>query len=137
MRCSGEITKDDLPPRLTTTVARSNYYHSEIRNIIQSKNDIETLWPWKSVDDMKIVGFDGARPGLCDRGGLRTSPRIWTTGGKDKDTVTGGSCVEGVGMINPALDLVSTLPHDPVPGPRVDSSEPPFYNLADKQKAMY
>ncbi|KAF8936292.1 hypothetical protein BGZ47_009576 [Haplosporangium gracile] len=45
--------------------------------------------------------------------------------GKGKEKVTG------------APDLVSTPVHDPVTDPPSDSSKPPFYNLAVKQKAVY
>jgi hypothetical protein len=129
------LPEDDVPPRLTTTVAGSNYYLSEIRYVIKSKDDIEKLWPGKSVNHMKIVGFDGGQ--ACVIGGFAYLPEDLDDRDKDKDTVSGGSCMEGVDMIDPAPDLVSTLPHDLVTGPRVDSSEPPFYNLAVKQKAMY
>jgi hypothetical protein len=37
------LLEDDLPPRLSTTVARPNYYLSEIHKVIQSKGDIEKL----------------------------------------------------------------------------------------------
>jgi hypothetical protein len=129
------LPEEDLPSRLTTTVAGSNYYLSEIRNVIQSKDDIEKLWPGKSVDDMKIVGFDGGQ--ACVIGGFAYLPKDLDDKGKDKDTVSGGSCMEDVDMIDPAPDLVSTLPHELVTGLRADSSEPPFYNLAVKQKAVY
>ncbi|KAK5828979.1 hypothetical protein F5H01DRAFT_12584 [Linnemannia elongata] len=106
------LPEDDLPPRLTTTVAGSDYYLSEIRNVIQSKEDIAKLWPGKNVDDMKIVTLDGGQ--VCVVGGFAYLP-------KDLDVP----------------DLVSTPVHDPVTDPRGDSSQPPFYNLAVKQKAIY
>ncbi|OAQ25055.1 hypothetical protein K457DRAFT_23626 [Linnemannia elongata AG-77] len=37
----------------------------------------------------------------------------------------------------PVPDLVSTPVHDPVTDPCGDSSQPPFYNMAVKQKAIY
>ncbi|KAF9545850.1 hypothetical protein EC957_010478, partial [Mortierella hygrophila] len=37
------LPEDDLPPRLTTTVAGSDYYLPEIRNVIQTKEDIDKL----------------------------------------------------------------------------------------------
>jgi hypothetical protein len=70
-------------------------------------------------------------------GGIAYLPKDLDDKSKDKETVSGGSCMEGVDMIDPAPDLVLTLPRDPVTSPRVDSSESPFYNLAVEQKETY
>ncbi|KAF9284831.1 hypothetical protein BGZ88_009765 [Linnemannia elongata] len=141
------LPEDDLPPRLTTTVAGSDGYLTEIRNVITSKDDIDKLWPGKNVDDMKIMTLDGGQ--ACVVGGFAYLPKDLNDEGKGKDKATGGSCMEGIAMTcqettaelmtdpSPAPDLVSTTVHDPVTDPRGDSSKPPFYNLAVKQKAVY
>ncbi|KAI1297002.1 hypothetical protein EDD11_007315 [Mortierella claussenii] len=132
---------------LTTTVAGSDYHLSEIRDVVKSKGDIDKLWLGKNVDDMKIVTLD--RRQVCVVGGFAHMPKDLNEEGKGKEIAIGGLCVEGVVMScqeataelmtdpSPAPDLVSTPVHDPVTDPRGDSSKPPFYNLAVKQKAFY
>ncbi|KAG0037527.1 hypothetical protein BGZ89_008226, partial [Linnemannia elongata] len=86
------LPEDDLPPRLTTTVAGSDYYLSEIRNVIQSKEDIAKLWPGKNVDDMKIVTLDGGQ--VCVVGGFAYLPKDLDDECKGKEKATGGLCME-------------------------------------------
>ncbi|KAF9110698.1 hypothetical protein BGW39_004613, partial [Mortierella sp. 14UC] len=117
------LPEDDLPSRLTTTVAGSDYYLSEIRNLIQSKEDIEKLWPGKNVDDMKIVTLDGGQ--VCVVGGFAHLPKDLDDERKGKEKATEGSCMEGAVVSCqeaaaelmtdpfPAPDLVSTSVHDP------------------------
>ncbi|KAF9536710.1 hypothetical protein EC957_009925, partial [Mortierella hygrophila] len=141
------LPEDDLPPRLTTSVAGSDYYLTEIRNVIQAKEDIDKLWPGKNLADMKIVTLDGGQ--ACVVGAFAHLPKGLNEEGKGKEKATGGPCMESVVVScqeptaelmtdpSPAPDLVSTPVHDPVTDPRGDSSKPPFYNLAVKQKAVY
>ena len=55
------LPQEDLPNRLTSTVAGTEYYLSEIRNVIKSKDDIERLWPGKDIQRMKILCLDGGQ----------------------------------------------------------------------------
>ncbi|KAI8361542.1 hypothetical protein B0O80DRAFT_422551 [Mortierella sp. GBAus27b] len=51
------LTPDKLPPRLTSTVAGTSDYLTEIRNIIKSTEDIKRLWNCHP-NDVKTVGLD-------------------------------------------------------------------------------
>ncbi|KAF9903765.1 hypothetical protein EC991_003368, partial [Linnemannia zychae] len=55
------LPQEDLPNRLTSTVAGTDYYLTEIRNAIKTKEDIEKLWPGKDVKRMKILCLDGGQ----------------------------------------------------------------------------
>ncbi|KAG9061132.1 hypothetical protein KI688_007762 [Linnemannia hyalina] len=88
------LPEDDLPPRLTTTVAGSDYYLPEIRNVITCKDNIDKLWPGKNIDDMKIVTLDGGQ--ACVVGGFAHLPKDLKEEGKGKEKATGGSCMEGI-----------------------------------------
>ncbi|OAQ27379.1 hypothetical protein K457DRAFT_33831 [Linnemannia elongata AG-77] len=96
---------------------------------------------------MKIVTLDGGQ--VCVVGGFAYLPKDLDDECKGKEKATGGLCMEGNVlscqeaadelMTNPlpVPDLFLTPVHDPITDPRGDSSQPPFYNLAVKQKAIY
>ncbi|KAF9926387.1 hypothetical protein FBU30_004019 [Linnemannia zychae] len=58
------LPDNDLSLRLTITVAGSDYYHSEICNVIRNKDYINKLWTQKSADNMKMVALDGGQVGV-------------------------------------------------------------------------
>ncbi|KAF9969701.1 hypothetical protein BGZ75_002690, partial [Mortierella antarctica] len=47
-----------LPERVTSTVGGVDYYLSEVRNIIRTKEDVARLWPMTRPEDIKVVGMD-------------------------------------------------------------------------------
>ncbi|OAQ22581.1 hypothetical protein K457DRAFT_25963, partial [Linnemannia elongata AG-77] len=55
------LAEEDMPSRTTTTVAGTNSFLQEIRNVIRSEQDIRELWPGKDVDRMKILTLDGGQ----------------------------------------------------------------------------
>ncbi|KAF9301594.1 hypothetical protein BG003_002726, partial [Podila horticola] len=38
------LPPERLPPRLTSTLGGTDYYLTEIRNVVASKDDVATLW---------------------------------------------------------------------------------------------
>lgn len=55
------LPEDRLPPRITSTVGGTDYYLQEIRHVIQTKEDIEWLWPKVNPRDIKILTLDAGQ----------------------------------------------------------------------------
>lgn len=53
-----QLPETKLPPWLTLTVGGIDYYLTEIRNIIKTKEDVSRLWPHCNPIDIQILGFD-------------------------------------------------------------------------------
>ncbi|KAF9342320.1 hypothetical protein BGX34_008353, partial [Mortierella sp. NVP85] len=47
----------NLPPRISTTVAGVDYFLTEVRNVLTSPQDVQTLWPCEPKM-IKILGID-------------------------------------------------------------------------------
>ncbi|KAI8606022.1 hypothetical protein EDD21DRAFT_79589 [Dissophora ornata] len=146
------LAEEDMPPRLTTTVAGVDYFLPEIRNVIRSEQDIKELWPGKDVDRMKILTLDGGQ--ACVVGAFAHLPNGLAETGNGKEKAEGGSCMDGIittnqestGVANqgsvtldpvPPSTSTSTSAQAPVMDPLVTPSRPAYYNLAVKQKAVY
>ncbi|KAF9343629.1 hypothetical protein BGX26_005436, partial [Mortierella sp. AD094] len=53
------LPEEKLPARITSTVGGIDYYLSEIRNIIKTKDDVARLWPGcDRPEDIQILGLD-------------------------------------------------------------------------------
>ncbi|KAG9067690.1 hypothetical protein KI688_011277 [Linnemannia hyalina] len=74
------LAEEDIPSRITTTVAGVNGFLQEIRNVIKSEQDIKELWPGKNVDRMEILTLDGGQ--ACVVGAFAHLPN--GLGGKEK-----------------------------------------------------
>lgn len=82
----------DYPlPRLTTTIAGSDYYLPEIRDVIKTKAEIDKLLPRKNLDDMKVITLDGRQ--VCVVGGFAYLPKDLNEEGRGKEKATEGSCM--------------------------------------------
>lgn len=46
-----------LPPRLTSTLGGTDYYLSEVRNVVRTEQDVVDLWDC-APEDIKILGLD-------------------------------------------------------------------------------
>ncbi|KAF9114686.1 hypothetical protein BGW39_003286, partial [Mortierella sp. 14UC] len=112
------LPQEDLPDRLTSTVAGTEYYLTEIRNVIRTKDNVERLWPGKDIR------------------------------GKNKDNAGGGEWKKGIVLTSQeaAVDLsdpsqvskhISNPASPQTTAQTVEASAPAFYNLAVKQKAVY
>ncbi|KAF9367554.1 hypothetical protein CPB97_005585, partial [Podila verticillata] len=53
--------EDRLPPRMMSTVGGTDYYLQEIRHIVETKEDIEQLWPEVDPHDIKILTLDAGQ----------------------------------------------------------------------------
>ncbi|KAF9109510.1 hypothetical protein BGX30_008380, partial [Mortierella sp. GBA39] len=142
------LAEEDMPSRITTTVAGVNGFLQEIRNVIKSEQDIKELWPGKDVDRMKILTLDGGQ--ACVVGAFAHLPN--GLGGKEK--AEEGSSMDGIITTNqestslasqgsasvdpvPASASTFTSAQPPVTDSLVTISRPAYYNLAVKQKAVY
>ncbi|KAG0249289.1 hypothetical protein BGZ95_007595, partial [Linnemannia exigua] len=92
------LPQEDLPDRMSSTVAGTEYYLTEIRNVIRTNEDVERLWPGKDIQRMRILTLDGGQ--ACVVGafahllmGLSSRNR---DNSKDKDNAGGGKGMEGV-----------------------------------------
>ncbi|KAG0288492.1 hypothetical protein BGZ98_004250, partial [Dissophora globulifera] len=79
------LPQEDLPDRLTSTVAGTEYYLTEIGNVIKAKEDIEMLWPGKDIQRMKILTLDGGQ--ACVFGAFAHLPMGLGSRDKGKDKV--------------------------------------------------
>ncbi|KAG0272087.1 hypothetical protein BGZ96_005467, partial [Linnemannia gamsii] len=52
---------DRLPPTLTSTVGGTNYYLTEIRNIITCKEDLHKYWPGIPIERIKTLTLDAGQ----------------------------------------------------------------------------
>jgi len=55
------LPADRLPPRIMSTVGGVNYYLQEIRNVIQTEEDVRRLWPNAKADEIKILTLDAGQ----------------------------------------------------------------------------
>ncbi|KAK3822858.1 MAG: hypothetical protein J3Q66DRAFT_437301 [Benniella sp.] len=127
------LPENQLPPRITSTVAGVDYYLTEIRNVVKSYQDVADLWDC-DPRDIKVLGLDlgqafvvGASAILPDQVHEDLSPEINAT---DKDTV-----MQDVGI--DSSQGAGTDPPDPNTPPSANKTQQVFYNLAVSQKAVY
>ncbi|KAF9966593.1 hypothetical protein BGZ70_001851 [Mortierella alpina] len=74
------LDENKLPPRISTTVGGTDYYMTEIRNVIRSAEDVTRLWNCKP-EEVKVLGIDLGKAfvvGAC---------ALVPTGDPDKDEV--------------------------------------------------
>ncbi|KAF9079913.1 hypothetical protein BGX29_005847, partial [Mortierella sp. GBA35] len=109
-----------LPPRLTTTVGGTDYYLSEIRNIVKSKQDVDNLRNC-TADRIDILCLDLGQAFVVGACAFLSS--------SDQHKVNPESGYNDVAMES-SLSLVE--------GGSI-TKEPPikFHNLAVNQKAVY
>ncbi|KAF9290374.1 hypothetical protein BGZ88_007373, partial [Linnemannia elongata] len=101
------LPEEDLPPRLTSTVAGGDYFLQEIRNVIRTEEDIARLWPGKNVDNMKILTLDAGQ--ACPIGAYAYLPNGLIETDKGKEKANQGAAMEGVITTNlePSVDATS------------------------------
>ncbi|KAF9401047.1 hypothetical protein BGZ76_007618, partial [Entomortierella beljakovae] len=112
------IPEEKLPSPIVSTVGGTDYYLTEIRNLVKTKDDVKALWNCPP-EEIKILGVDLGQAFVVGASALlpKTSDRKKLS----KSTVQTGK--------NSSLGNVSSAvtPIHPV--------SPVFYNLAVKQKA--
>lgn len=55
------LSEDLLPDRLTSTIGGTDFFLSEIRNVIRTTQDIEKLFPGVAPQDVKILTLDAGQ----------------------------------------------------------------------------
>ncbi|KAF8918007.1 hypothetical protein BGZ58_004967, partial [Dissophora ornata] len=111
------LPEDKLPSRITSTLGGTDYFLTEIRNVVKVKQDVTDLWDC-DPEQIKIIGLD-----------------------------LGQAFVIGASALLPAVEqgqggIGATKKSSPSNAERegeVVREKPPtkFYNLAVKQKAVY
>ncbi|KAG0246850.1 hypothetical protein BG011_002316, partial [Mortierella polycephala] len=113
-----------LPSRLTSTVGGVDYYLTEIRNAIASKEDVERLWPGTRVEDIKTLTLDGGQ--ACVIGAFAHLPEELSKRSKGKEPVRDVLPMDMEGVVATAPPESTQQPTTtPVMSPR-----PVFFNLA-------
>ncbi|KAG0244699.1 hypothetical protein BGX31_008706 [Mortierella sp. GBA43] len=132
------LSPDVLPPKVTSAVGGCDFYLTEVRNVVESPQDVADLWQY-SPQDIKILGLDlgqacvvgasailpkGARPRRKRskrKRGKKRRPRKSRSKKKDpgKNPLNHDTSID--------IDMKSTT----------DDSALVFRNLAVKQKAVY
>jgi len=151
------LPADKLPPRITSTLGGTDYYLTEIRNVVKTKQDVSDLWGC-DPNQIKILGLDlgqafviGASALLPNRElstmdrGKRVDSAVVKSSPSDTER-TGGIAVaeksspsdtERTGGIAVA-EKSSPSDTERTGGIAVaEKSSTKFYNLAVKQKAVY
>ncbi|KAG0195025.1 hypothetical protein BGX33_004499, partial [Mortierella sp. NVP41] len=112
-----------LPPRITSTLGGTDYYLSEIRNVVSTSEDIAKLWDC-APEQIKILGIDLGQAFVVGASALLPSREPpGKPQGRELDSTSTEfllSHVEGA-----VEDLMAKKPPTR------------FYNLAVKQKAVY
>ncbi|KAF9545620.1 hypothetical protein EC957_010705, partial [Mortierella hygrophila] len=140
------LVEQNMPSRITSTVAGVNGFLQEIRNVIKSGLNIKGLWPGKDVDRMKVLTLD--RGQACVVGAFAHPPN----GLNGKENAEEGSSMDEIITTNqestslasqgsasvdpvPASASTFTSAQPPVTDSLVTISRPACCNLAVKQKA--
>ncbi|KAF9115229.1 hypothetical protein BGX30_006373, partial [Mortierella sp. GBA39] len=120
-----QLSPDKLPCRLTSTLGGTDYFLTEIRNVVSTKQDIARLWDCEPKS-IKILGIDlgqafvvGASAALppCKQPSLEH--------GQDTDDAS----------MTPSQQYTDDAEESGAD--MVDQPLPRFFNLAVKQKAVY
>ncbi|KAG0317269.1 hypothetical protein BGZ99_006411 [Dissophora globulifera] len=104
------LPENVLPPRITSTVGGVDYYLTEVRNVVKTKQDVTAIWGCRP-EQIKILGLDLGQ--ACVVGASAIIPVVR----HDED---GGVPMEGL-----CVDSISA------------EKSRTFYNVAVKQKAAY
>ncbi|KAF9997128.1 hypothetical protein BGZ80_006214, partial [Entomortierella chlamydospora] len=111
------LPDDLLPPRITTTIGGTDYFLTEIRNIVKTKEDVTRLWPNCKPEEIKILGLDLGQACVIGASALLPDTARSIQEGKMKRLTEPNS---------------SALTYPSSPSLPVSV----FYNLAVKQKAV-
>ncbi|KAF9109949.1 hypothetical protein BGX30_008189, partial [Mortierella sp. GBA39] len=118
------LPEDRLPPRLTTTVGGLDYYLTEIRNIVRTKEDVAQLWPNCAPDLIKILCLDLGQAYVV--GAYASLPDST----RSNDTSKGKNHAASTATDIPTTSTLVAVTTLTSPQPQV------FYNLSVKQKAV-
>ncbi|KAF9536326.1 hypothetical protein EC957_011528, partial [Mortierella hygrophila] len=116
------LPADKLPSRLTSTVGGTDYFLTEIRNIVLTKQDVTQLW---SCDpkSIKILGIDLGQAFVVGASAIlptREQPNV------EQGQESGPTTMES------SLSSVEAGEDE-----EAEEPSPKFFNLAIKQKAVY
>ncbi|KAF9577424.1 hypothetical protein BGW38_007369, partial [Lunasporangiospora selenospora] len=126
----------NLPPPLTSTL---DYFLSEVRNILKSKEIVGQLWNC-DPKDIKVIGVDLGKAFTVGASALLPVETLAMD--LDPPNVSATEMdLDPVGVSVASMDLDSPTPLTPTSasaiGAAIVSSPPKFHNLKAKQKALY
>lgn len=110
------LSKDLLPDKITSTIGGVDYFLSEIRNVVKTKDDVTRLWRCEP-DKVQIIGLDLGQSYVVGASALLPNGRYVKNGHNN-----GGPNLDG--------DVQMVELDDP-------SKAGKFYNFVVKQKAVY
>ncbi|KAG0299834.1 hypothetical protein BGZ97_003517, partial [Linnemannia gamsii] len=113
---------EKLPCRLTTTLGGTDYFLTEIRNLVSTKQDVTRLWG-NDPESVKILGIDLGQAFVVGASAIlppRKKPNV------KQDQEPDGAAMESL------LSSVVAEENEESKNP-----SPKFFNLAVKQKAVY
>ncbi|CAO3567070.1 unnamed protein product [Mortierella alpina] len=86
-----------LPCRLTTTTGGTDYYLTEIRNVVKRKGDVARLWPDCRPEAIKILGIDLGQACVVGASALLPGvvPPVSSIKSKDQFKSTAGAVATG------------------------------------------
>ncbi|KAG0346723.1 hypothetical protein BGZ54_005111, partial [Gamsiella multidivaricata] len=143
---------DILPSRITSTVGGVDYYLTEVRNVVKTKQDVAVLWDCEP-EKIKILGLDlgqafvvGASALLPEKTLDDMKKSVSLENGKPRNDsynpeqacVTGASMPRSKESFHQQNSAVGTEQPDNDNDTEASArSSQVFYNLAVKQKAVY
>jgi len=146
------LPENQLPPRITSTVAGVDYYLTEVRNVVKSAQDVMDLWGCDPLE-IKVLGLDlgqafvvGASAILPGQTDVDQNPETSGTGQdaimQDVDTLPGQpDSDQNPEMIESDQDVdvddSQCLDPNVAPPSQKKTQGHAFYNLAVSQKAVY
>lgn len=117
------LPPEKLPSRLTSTLGGTDYFLTEIRNVVSTKQDVADLWDC-DPNQIKVLGLDLGQAFVIGASAILPSceqSKVDQGQGSEGAVMKSSpSDVEGAGEV----DVVRNLPTK-------------FHNLAVKQKAVY
>ncbi|KAF9933842.1 hypothetical protein FBU30_004238 [Linnemannia zychae] len=117
------LPTERLPPRLTNTVGGTEYYLTEIRNVISSKHDISQYWDF-DPSEIKILGIDLGQAFVVGASAIIPPHR--------QTHIKQGRRSNGTSQ-NPVVQSTKEMEEDK----HTEMSPLKFLNLSVKKKAVY
>ncbi|KAG0355817.1 hypothetical protein BC939DRAFT_481615 [Gamsiella multidivaricata] len=140
---------DVLPHRIASTIGGTDYYSTEIRNVVEIRQDVEDLWGCEP-EQIKVLDLDLGQSCVLraiallsenarDKGALDITAR--KQGDSDTDVDMQDPC-EGSALATDDYDTDVDMEgpcesSTPAPAPTLGPASATYYNLVVNQKAVY
>ncbi|KAF9536422.1 hypothetical protein EC957_010994 [Mortierella hygrophila] len=130
-----QLPEHQLPPQLISTVGGTDYYLTEVKNVVKTKEDVARLWPnCDDPNEVEILCIDLAKAFVVGGCTLLSDSFITVPHGK---MVFGETPSFSLSSSSPSSSALCTASSSPTaPTTTVTQSSLAYYNLSVSQKAV-